>query len=111
LFIWNQLSGPERAYYMRLHNCSTAWKDSTRWADENIHAWDQWYKQNTENEARFDDCHHRARLDYEATNPRSTAMRLLIVIAQDLVLIGLIWLIALGCVAIVRWIRGSFVAS
>lgn len=102
LFIWNHLSLPEQVYSMRLDTCSTTWKDSTRRVDENIQAWDQWYKQNAESEARFDDCQRLARLDYEATNPSSTITRLLVVITGDLLLIGLVWLIVWGGVAVVR---------
>jgi hypothetical protein len=56
-------------------------------------------------------CMSKARLDYESTNPPSNSTRLLTVIAIDLVLIGLVWLIAWDCIAVGRWVHRGFAAN
>jgi hypothetical protein len=95
---------------MRLDTCGLLWREDVRLADENIHDMDKWYKQDAANSAKWDACLAKARLDFEHTNPPSNSMRLLIVIAMDLVLIGFGWLIVWGCVALVKWVRRGFVA-
>jgi hypothetical protein len=110
IFIWMQPSVSESLYDMRLNNCVTVRHYDLEWMDQ-VHDMDKWHKLDEESNVRHERCMSKALLDYERTNPPSETTRLLIVIAMDLVLIGLVWLIAWGCIAVGRWVHRGFAAN
>ena len=72
---------------------------------------DKWSEVIEESNVWYERCISKAYREYESTNPPSQTKRLLIVLAMDLVLIGLGWLIAWGCVAVGRWAHRRFAAQ
>jgi hypothetical protein len=110
ILIWKLPTVSEILYDMRTNTCGKVRHYDLDGIDQ-VHDMDKWPELIEESNVWYERCISKGYREYESTNPPSQTKRLLIVLAMDLVLIGLGWLIAWGCVAVGRWAHRRFAAQ